>query len=679
MKRRLFHYFFIAISLSLLVLACRKDKGATWEARYLLPLAKTTLSIDNLFGGLSQQSTGNNVDFLFSQELYNNTPGLVEIPDTGITSSFTLNSLALGDRTITRYITLGEINNLFNLLDGSTTVIPAQSQSNLAPIDIDASEFFETALLESGEMVIEFRNDLPVNLRLLTFDLRNKSDGSVVATSSFSNVAPGASATRIIDLSGKRVNAALEAKINTLQTDASNGPVLIDAKKGLNIEISVRNLRAKEATAAFPNQTVIQRDEEVSQDLEGAELKFVKVRSGNLKLQLFTSIQEDMTLYLQIPSASKGGVFLNEVVKVPGAAPGTPTVLNREIDLTGYTLDYRGKDPNNRDTVNTIHQIIRATLDSSGRKVDVSLTDSVNISYTLNQILPDYAIGYIGTNVTETGDATVPFDVFNKISGDVSLSDLTVRLKVSNGIGAEGSILTRSVVSHNTQTGNKVTLTGPIINTEYPVQSAIFSPFLPREQVVTYDKNNSNVIAFIENLPNQLDYNMKIALSPNGNTNNWQDFIYYDSRFKVDLEMVIPGAFSLKDLRFKDSIAFDIASTSNSEKIKSGVINLFYENSYPIDLEAKLAVFDEQGNFLDSLGTEGLTVFAAATGNSTSMGKAVLPISETQAALLRRAKYAHLILIANTLGTGPAQLGSNQNCKVEIGADFIYIQSSTGQ
>lgn len=669
MKKKI---FWLGASALILLFACRKDRAAKWDAKFLVPLAKTELSLDNLFGGLTQQGTNNNIDFIYSKELYNNSPALVEIPDTGITTSFTLNSLALGDRTITRYITLGEINPVFNLLNGSTTQIPAQSQSNLDPFDIDASEFFETALLESGEMVIDFKNDLPVNLRVLTFDLRNKSDGSIVASSSFNNVGPGQSASRTIDLSGKRVNAALEAKISSLETDASNGPVLIDASKGLSIVISVRNLKAKEATAAFPNQTVIQQDEELTQDFEGAELKFVKVRSGKLSLKLFTSIQEDMTLYLQIPSATKDGQFINEVIKVKGATANNPTVLNREIDMQGYTIDYRGKDPNTRDTVNTFYQVMRVTLDSSGRQLDVSLQDSINISYQLQSIVPDYAIGYVGTNITETGDASVPFDVFDKISGNISLSDLTMRLKMSNGIGAEGAVLARNIISNNTKTGNKVALTHSVLNSDYGVSSAVFSPFLPHEQIVEFNKNNSNVKEFIENLPNQLDYNMKIAISPNGNANNWQDFLYYDSRFKIDLEMIVPGAFSATNLQFTDSISFDIASANNNERVKGGVLNFFYENTYPISLGVKLAVFDAQGRFLDSLGTEGTAFFAASNNGSVTKGKAELPISEQQAINLRTAKYAQLVLTANTPNNAQVQIGTNQSCKVEIGADFIY-------
>jgi len=652
--------------------ACKKDKKTTWDANYLVPIARTSIGVDNAFGNFATKTSGNQLDFVYSKELYNNSPALIEIPDTGITTSFTLNSLQLGDRTITRNITLGEINPLFLLLDGSTTNIDAQTQNNLDPIDVDGSEFFETALLESGEMIIEFKNELPVNLRTLNFDLVNKSDGSIIASSSFTNVAPNTTASRTIDLSGKRVNAAMQAVIKLLETDASNGPVKIDAQKGLNITISVRNLKAKEATAAFPDQTVINQDEELTQFFDGAELKYVKVRSGKLKLNLFTSIEENMTLYLKIPSASKNGQIIDEVVKVAGASGGVPTTLNREIDLTGYTIDYRGKNPSVRDTVNTFYQIMLVTLDSSGRKLNVSLSDSINISYTLQDIVPDYAIGYMGNNVNETGDAIADLDIFDKLGGKASLADLTMRLKLTNGVGAEGSVLTRNLISYNSKTKAEVPLTASVINSNYGVSSALFSPFTPQEQVIEFNTGNSNIKNFVENIPDKVKYNMQIAISPNGNNNNWRDFAYYDSRFKVDLELTLPAAFSLDNLSFRDSIAFDIQSIENTERIKGGTFNLFYENSFPFTVNYMLELYDENGAFLDTLGNDGNNMLQAGQTNNPSKGKAELHIPSKKVAAVKKAKYAYITLLVNTPNNTQVQLNSNDKCKVDISADFIY-------
>lgn len=677
MKFSFLRIVFLLVGLGLMLNGCKKDRATTWDANYLLPIARTSIGVDNAFGNYTRTNTGNNqLDFVYSQELYNNSPALIEIPDTGIATSFTLNSLQLGDRTINRYITLGEINPLFLLLDGSTTTIAAQTQSNLTPIDIDGTEFFETALLESGEMVIEFTNELPVNLKTLTFDLVNKSDASLIASSSFTNVGPNSIATRIIDLSGKRVNAAMQAVIKLLETDASNGPVKIDAKKGLNIKISVRNLKAKEATAAFPNQTVLSEDVATTQYMEGAQLKYVKVRSGKLKLDLYSSIAENMTLYLQIPSASKNGQIINEVVKLAGAVGGVPNIVTREIDMNGYTIDYRGKNPNVTDTVNTIHQIMLLTLDSSGRKLDISLQDSINISYSLVDLVPEYGIGYMGSNTNETGDAITDLDIFSKLGGNIGLADLTMRLNISNGIGAEGHVLTRSLISYNSRKNTEVPLTASLINSNYPVSSAIFSPFTPNEQVIEFNTGNSNIKSFVENLPDQVKYNMQVAISPNGNTNNWRDFIYYNSRFIVNLEMTLPAAFSLDNLSFRDSVGFDIQQLENKDRIKGGKFNLFYENEFPFSVNYFLELYDENGVFLDTLGNEGVNLIQAGQTNNPTKGKAELIIPSSKIGAVKRAKYAYITLLVNTPNNAQKQINSKDRCKIDISADFIYELSS---
>ena len=80
---------------------------------------------------------------------------------------------------------------------------------------------------------------------------------------------------------------------------------------------------------------MLSEDVATTQYMEGAQLKYVKVRSGKLKLDLYSSIAENMTLYLQIPSASKNGQIINEVVKLAGAVGGVPNIVTREIDMNG--------------------------------------------------------------------------------------------------------------------------------------------------------------------------------------------------------------------------------------------------------------------------------------------------------------------------------------------------------
>lgn len=653
------------------IISCKKERSANWDADYLIPVSRSVISVQNIFGDYTT-SGSNTLDFTYRKEIYNNSLGLVNVPDTGLSTTFTLDKLALSDRTITRYITLGEINPLFLLLDGSSTSIDAQSQSNLSPIDIDANEFFETALIASGEMVFEFKNELPVNVKKLDFDIVNKSDGSIVGNAVFNNVAPNMSDSKIIDLSGKRVNGELQAKIKSMETDASNGPVLINASKGLSITISVRNIKTKEAIAAFPNQTILEQDEPLSQYFDGAELKYMKVRTGKLKIKLFTSVKENMTLYLKIPSATKGGKIIDEKIEVKGGTIGNPTIVNREIDMTGYTIDYRGKNPNVTDTVNTFYQVMRVTLDSSGRKVSISLQDSINISYVLESLVPEYAIGFLGERITESGNVVSDLDIFSKMSGKIDFSTIKMRLDISNGIGAEGSILTKYLTGINSISKKEVSLAANIIGNPYAIDRATLSPFIPKQQTIFLNQGNSNVKAFIENLPDKVNLNMDLKISPNGNNNNWHDFVYYDSRLSVNIAIDFPAILAFENLQFKDSVPFQFSSLAHKEQIKEGKLNIFFENTFPFSMNFKLALHDENGNFLDTIGNDVVNLILPAVGGQLAKGKTIMLIPANKMEALQRSKYAIVLYTVNTPENKHVSITSSDYCKLDMSANVKY-------
>lgn len=661
----------IILLLSIGIISCKKDRSANWDADYLIPISRSIISVNNIFGDYTKMGS-NTLDFSYQKEIYNNSLALINVPDTGLSTTFTLDKLVLGDRTLNKYISLGEINPLFLLLDGSTTTIGAQSQTNIAPFDIDAQDFFETALIASGEMVFEFKNELPVNVAKLDFDIVNKSDGSIVGSATFINVSSNTSATKIIDLSGKRVNGQLQAKIKSIETDASNGAVLIDASKGLNITISVRNLKTKEAIAAFPNQTIIEQDEPLSQYFEGAEIKYMKVRSGKLKIKLFTSVKENMTLYLKIPSATKGGKAIDEIIKVSGGTVGNPTIVNREIDMTGYILDYRGKNPNVTDTVNTFYQVMKVTLDLSGRKVSIALQDSINISYVLEGLVPEYAIGFLGERTTVSGDVISDLDIFSKMSGKIDFSTIKMKLDISNGIGAEGSVLAKYLTGVNSTSKKEVSLTASLIGNPYLVDRATLSPFVAKEQSIFFDRGNSNVKAFLENLPDKVKLNMDLKISPNGNNNNWHDFVYYDSRFIVNMVIDFPAVLAFDNLKFKDSVSFQFSALEQKERIKEVKLNMFFENSFPFSMNYKLALHDENGNFLDTIGNDIENLILPAAVGQLAKGKTIIEIPAHKMKSIQKSKYAIVLFTVNTPQNQHIAISSNDYCKIEISANVKY-------
>ncbi len=643
--------------LGLMAAGCSR-KTARWDNNVALPLFETHLTlndVDQRFLVNTASDTGYNL--IYDNLVYSGRSLKVTAPDTSINTAFTLRRLKLSDRSISQRITLGQINPLFNLLNGQTVDVAAQDQSNLSPVDIDASAFFETATLDSGFLDITISNELPVNVKLVVFELQNASDGSFVASDSFLNIPQGGFAKKSINLRNKTVRKNLKGVIRRLITDASNGPVLIDAKKGVEVILTVRNLRPRDAIAAFPNQTVIDQDQGLVLDMGGPQVKFFKVKSGYLKLMVESTIQENMTMNLEIPSASINGVSLKRTVKLPGAKPGGREIQEETVDMTGYILDFRGVNPTVKDTVNTFHQILRVTLDSSGRKLQVTLNDSLRIYYALTDLLPEYATGYMGQTLNKNA-GRAPFALFKGADGNIGFKSFTASVLVKNSVGAEGRVKVNKLECENIFSKNKVLLTATPLSGNIIIPPSPFVYGSASEKKVVLDAGNSNIKAFVENLPQWIDYDLDIETNPNGNVSNWKDFVFDNSSVDVYLRLEAPVSFTVGGLNLRDTQALEIESLPKIQRVKSATLILDIENDYPIEAGVEITMLDMAYQPLGKVDIEPGIIAPGKTGpggtplaSTNSVVRAT--INREKAELLQKTRF--LAIKAQFKGDGTQQ------------------------
>ena len=670
--------FGLIASLAMLFQACKREP-LSWDNRVVAPLFKTQLGlgqIDTKF--LSKNPSDSSFILNYENLVYSYRMANVRAYDTGLTASFNLKKLKLSDQTIVQQITLGQINPVFKLLNGQTAEIPEQNQGNLAPVDIDASAFFETATLDSGFLDISIANNLPVNVKLVVFELTNAGDNSQVAYDSFSNIPMNGSVTKRIDLKDKTVTKQLKGSIKRLTTEASNGTVLIDANKGVDLKLTVSQLRPRYAIAAFPSQNVIEQDEGLTVFMGGAEVKYFKAKAGNLKIHLVSTIQEDMTMYFEIPSATKNGVVLSSVVKLPAAKPGGSSTRDEYFDLTNYLIDFRGKNPNVKDTVNTFHQILIVRLDSSGRKVAIGLKDSIRLDYRMESLIPDYAIGYMGQSLTQTGDQKAPFDLFKGLNGDFKFKDFKVSLVVKNGIGADGRVKINSLKGENIFTKNALALNATPLNNDILITSPPFVRDAYTESEIVLDAGNSNIKQFMENLPQMLDYNLDMEVNPNGNVSLYKDFVFDNSRVDIFLKVEAPASFSMGEFTLRDTQGIDLKTMGDVSRIKSAKMDVRVRNTFPLGAKLQMNLLDDQLNYLESLDIDpkdqiieacevdakGYPLDAVETVFTLGLGK------EKMAAL----KSAKFIAITTTLvGSGQMQkIYDVSSISVSTVVDFEY-------
>ena len=663
--------------LSLLVLSVGcKRKEATWDVDNTAPLFRSNLTlndVDNDF--LKQTSSDSSYSLVYDNLIFDSRLYDIETPDTSILTSFNLQRLKLLDNAIENYITLGQINPSFNLFNGQTLTLPATSQSNLPPQAIDASEFFETATFNKGFLDITITNELPITLTKLDFELQNQADNSNVASGVFLNLTTNNSETKSIDLAGRTINKGLLGIINLIETAASSGAVLVDVSKGIKISLSLRDLEPQSATAAFPNQTVVDRDESLVIEMDGPELKTFKVASGNLSIEVESTIQEDMTLDFRIPSATINGNSLKRVVKFPGAKPGQSWKETEVVDLTGYTLDLRGENPTVRDTFNTFHQILKILLDSSGRKVTITLDDSINVSYRLEVLQPEYSVGYMGQTANPSVGRTA-FELFKGLSGSANVSNFKTTLIAKNSIGVDGTIKVNKLEGENIFGNTNEALTSSIFDNPIVINKPSFLSRIPAETEIELNAGNSTINDFIGNFPQWIDYDIEVGTNPNGNVSAWRDFVFDDSRLQLYLRLESDANFALGNLILRDTQAVNFGNVDDYKRLKQAFLLFRIENQFPVGAEIELTLLDQNQNFLTTLDIKDENNSIAASsglvqGQTGAISHIEIGLGKEKIKYLANAKFIKIKTNLTSLGSN-VKIYNWQSLLVSCNVRFEY-------
>jgi hypothetical protein len=240
-------------------------------------------------------------------------------------------------------------------------------------------------------------------------------------------------------------------------------------------------------------------------------------------------------------------------------------------------------------------------LDSSGRKLAVSLKDSIKLVYRIEGLKPEYATGYLGQSLNRTGAKSTPFNLFKGVDGSMKFKDAKVSFILRNSIGADGRFHLYNLEGQNIFNNNKVQLNATSLKGDILVAKPKFVYGDYSETVVNLDSSNSNIKQFLEAFPQQLNYDLETEISPNGNVNNFQDFVFDNSKLDVIMKVEIPASFALDQLVLRDTQTVDFGKITGSDRIKSAILFMDMDNSYPIELGLSINLLDETHHVLGAL------------------------------------------------------------------------------
>lgn len=680
-----------ALILLCVFFACRKEDGhPTWETNNAVPLLRSSLTISDFVNDtLLQADTSGAISLVYQNHLYDfRLDSLFAFYDTSVTRSYTLDSLSLYSQEINYPISLGAIclnagiiGGFIIAQNGNFFALPAFNNIATGNQLIDVDSLFQTITLITGYMDITLQNGLPVDITNLAFELRNKSNGSIVAIDTFPLIAANTTETRTISLAGKTIEGQLTASL-VLNSPGSNGvPVLIDTSNAIVANLKVYDMHPSTATAIWPAQDLVNKAQPFKMKVDKVQLTRARLKSGFITIDLYSTLQDSVRFEYSLPLAYSNGIPFIAQKTLPPAPPGGTSHYFKAYDFTGYDLDLTGI---NHDTVNTMWNAIRASIDSTGIMKTISLTDSFYANIGFIDLLPEYAKGYLGQDTFAIAPTTTSLDFFKNIDADVfDLKDVTLNLKVNNGIGVDGRLDIKQMDAINTKKNKTVSLSGPAIASPVNIIRATDNN---GQQPVTYslsqlglNDNNSNVSSFISNLPDKISSAATLYINPQGNVSNFNDFIYYTDGIQLDLDLEMPLNFIAGNLTLCDTATASI-NKADMSNIKSAVVSLFADNGMPLDATLSIYMLDANHQVIDSLLNQ-KTIQAAPVNNMnvvTGKKRTRADIIFDKSRMDTFFNTAYFVVKAS-FTTKPLQqhikIYSDYRIDIKLTADFIYINN----
>ena len=644
-------YLLLLLVIATVLTSCKR-KPAEWDAKYLVPLMKGSLSMADIVSdsGIVEDST-QALWLVYQNPLYSFKPAdLVTLRDTSLLRKVSLDSLKLDDRTLVYSMSLGrfakEAGSPYDVLipffHGTRQPLAPIPPTSASPVDIDATTLFESATLKEGFIDISIENGFPIDITDVEFEVRNKTDDSLISRQTFTLIKAGETQFRTVDVSGKSVEGILVAEIKKISSPGSApDSVLIDTSDAIVLTFTSRDMKVLEAKAIFPAQNLVDSRSNLEFFIPGAELTYAKIRSGNLRISVVNTIPDTLKFQFGVPGATDPSgtpVYFSAVL--PPAASGS-AVIEKVYPLEGYSLDLTGESGTE---FNSLFNWMLARIDSTGNLIEISLEDSLEVYYGLEDIVPEYVRGYFGQDTVAIGPAFEAFNTFRKIqSGILDFEQVDLSFSVYNSIGVDATVRVDRLTGVNSRTGVNVDLTAPFVAAPEVITRAFDNPFIPGLKTWPLTKSNSNIEALIENLPDKIEYEGEVFVNPNGNTFNYQDFAYADGPLNFSIDMEVPLSIIAQNLVLIDTFEFDLSEQLTEERdIKSALLTLFAENGFPLDARLQLTFLDNGDSELFSLWASEPTVEAGIVNGSCIVDNPVsstvtATVGEQNAALLKEA------------------------------------------
>jgi hypothetical protein len=433
---------------------------------------------------------------------------------------------------------------------------------------------------------------------------------------------------------------------------------------------------------------LIQSNQEIDFKISGVELKKATIKTQLIKLHIENRIDSMVYFEYGVPCAKLGGQPFQLTDSIPGKVGANPAIYDTIIDLSGYSVDLTGFSGAKYNIITT-HLL--AKISDKVPYVVITNSDSLYIVNTVYNVKPAYASGYLGQTSITVGPQQSDFSLFKNIkSGMLNLPNAKISLELENSIGADARLKISKISSINNRTASTVDLAcSAVINKSININRATetgiaASPVSPSVQTIVLNNSNSNIAAFISNMPDKLSYTMQVNVNPLGNVSGSNDFVYSGYGIKAKMNVEIPLSMVATNLTLSDTLMLDLSSIQGQEKINSGNLYLYANNGLPFDATIQIYLLDNNLAKTDSLIIPpNNTIVSAKLGSNQKVSQIVntkltIPVSKSKIDELIHTKKALVVARFNTANQpNPVNIYNYYKLDFKLIADVNYTFSGT--
>ena len=428
-----------------------------------------------------------------------------------------------------------------------------------------------------------------------------------------------------------------------------------DVSQTISLNDSIATITNQLGTVSFSYSQNI--DFSMSQ---GMLLDSMLLKSGVMNTKFKSRVPANITITLTIPSLTLNGNAFSESFQLnyTGSLPVTSLIGTA---MNSYKMDLtNGGSAHNQIKIN-----YTVTVVTTGTAIQGS--DNLEIDFHFNNPKYSKLFGYFGQQTMLSPEDTINISLFNSGGGfgSFKIADPEIRMDFVNSFGFP---VRARIIEMKGMNGN---LTNFVVATGIPDPLPINSPNINQiGQELTgsfiMNKNNSNVLAIMDNQPKFVINQTENEINPNGNTG--ENFVLDTSKLIVNMEVKLPLYGTANNFILNDTVNFNL---NNLQNIQSLMIRTSLENGFPLDTKFQVYFTDANYHKLDSLVYGDLLLMPSASVNS-STGKVIASTFKSTDHTLDRGRILKIMDAKKLILQASVTSANNGSTNVKIYADYKF-------